>query len=206
MKNEDTMKNEDGRWFGFMTLLMISTNIIMQLLIAFLQHRKKPIDFLREAAIIMLALKPAADAGRVASGQDKDKHHILSPKVEMWFIKAIELFAEAVPGCVLQVFALLKLGILDDGLEASAGYLASIFMSALTTGFISASISYVRERSERKERAAPSSPNAGFKEELAPGERERSEKGRAGSRWSCPFCPERERSKQERKCWLLVCA
>ena len=59
--------------------------------------------------------------------------------MELVIMKGVEMFAESIPGCILQCFAYMRL--LSDGGSSSAA-LVSIFISALTTGFTSASISY----------------------------------------------------------------
>ena len=60
------------------------------------------------------------------------------------YTKAIEMFAEAIPGVIIQLVAILM-----DG-HASTAAIASLSISALTTGFVSASISYDFDVSPQK--------------------------------------------------------
>ena len=55
------------------------------------------------------------------------------PKVHT---KAIEMFAEAIPGTIIQLSAILSVGV------ASSAAIVSLIISALTTGFTSATISF----------------------------------------------------------------
>ena len=66
------------------------------------------------------------------------------PPQKKTYIKAIEMFAEAIPGVIIQLLAILM-----DG-HASVAALASLSISALTTGFVSASISYDFDVSPQK--------------------------------------------------------
>ena len=95
----------------------------------------------RETIIALTGLKPGFDAMRVASGKKMEEHQVLDAKTELISTKAIEMVCESIPGTVLQLFALLK----QDDLtldSATKATIASILVSALTTGFSSASISF----------------------------------------------------------------
>jgi len=50
--------------------------------------------------------------------------------------KGIEMVCESIPGCCLQMFALMKAG------TVSQAAIGSVVVSALTTGFSSASIAF----------------------------------------------------------------
>ena len=86
-----------------------------------------------------MGYKPALDAHRVATGAKKELGGALSPWVEMIGIKVVEMFAEAIPGVIIQLMAIAST---PDGEDISKAALFSIAVSALTTGFASASISY----------------------------------------------------------------
>ena len=64
------------------------------------------------------------------------EYSVFDAKEEMVFTKGIEMICESIPGCVLQMFAILKSG------DRSRPAIASIAVSALTTGFSSSSISF----------------------------------------------------------------
>ena len=90
----------------------------------------------RELLICLFFLRPAVDAYRVST------HHIDSEATfdtlnEMMSNKAIELGTESIPGCVLQIFVFLQ-----NPEKAGIGALVSIAISALTTGYTSALMSF----------------------------------------------------------------
>ena len=86
---------------------------------------------------IVVGLKPAVDAFRVGSGAKMLEGQACEPLAEMVHMKTAEMFAEAIPGVVIQLSA-----ILSDGGQVTTAALASLTISALTTGFISATISF----------------------------------------------------------------
>ena len=59
--------------------------------------------------------------------------------LEMTFTKGIELFAESIPSCIIQLFAIVTS--FNDG-GAGFGAIGSILVSAVTAGYTSATISY----------------------------------------------------------------
>ena len=67
-----------------------------------------------------------------------DTYQVFDIKTEQYLHRCIDLFAESIPGCCLQLFAYLRL--LSSG-KVSAPALVSIIISALTTGYTSATIS-----------------------------------------------------------------
>ena len=124
---------------------------------------------LYEMIPVIGGLKPAVDAFRVASGAKIEEGQTFDPLNEMVsefalsssstinlsklllaniifvhitrscqkaYIKCIEMFAEAIPGVIIQLCA-----IMTDG-HASAAAKASLIISAFTTGFVSASLSF----------------------------------------------------------------
>jgi len=76
-------------------------------------------------------------------------------KTELIAFKMIEMFAESIPGCVLQSFAFLQL-LKSGSKEGLRRAIFSIICSAATTGFTSASISYDYVSAEASERIARS--------------------------------------------------
>jgi hypothetical protein len=92
---------------------------------------------LREWIPILLGYKPAVDAYRVATGAAQKVGIITSHLVELSAMKGIEMFAEAIPGVIIQLMAIAT----SDEDVATAAWI-SLAVSALTTGFASATISY----------------------------------------------------------------
>jgi len=90
----------------------------------------------KEVLIVVTAMKPAVDASRVVSGHEGEEHHAFDAKTELVAAKAIEMICESIPGSLLQLYVLLKVGNVS---RATAG---SVIISAMTTGFSSASISF----------------------------------------------------------------
>ena len=117
---------------------MLATSMLLMLITVYGQNRKMGSKrIIREMIPVVVGLKPALDAYRVASGAKIEEKQALNPLEEMTFIRAIEMFAEAIPGAIIQLAAILS----ENG-EASSIAITSLIASALTTGFVSASISF----------------------------------------------------------------
>ena len=79
-------------------MAMIGLSIVAQLILAYVQKRKKSKwVILRELLIVLSGLKPAVDAYRVAMGYE-DELSALEPLVEMSLGKGAELACESIPG------------------------------------------------------------------------------------------------------------
>ena len=153
---------------------MISVNLFIQILIVLAQYQKKRWTVkLKEALITLLFLRPIVDAYRVATTSPyrseettfdslsemvinkvsialrelENIHFVLTPPMPVFlslffaffFMQGAELACESIPGCVLQIFILMTHS------EVSRGSLVSIGISALTTGFTSAMISFDKD-------------------------------------------------------------
>jgi hypothetical protein len=94
---------------------------------------------LQECFPALLGLKPAQDAKRVASGSNQEPGQAITPLVELSLGKIIELFAEAIPGVLIQMRAISTT--FEEGAIPAASWI-SLAVSALSSGFISASIIY----------------------------------------------------------------
>jgi hypothetical protein len=92
---------------------------------------------MREWFPILIGFKPAVDAYRVATGAKQEVGALFNPMMEMTIMKVFEMFAEAIPGVIIQVMAIATS---DKDVGASAWL--SVAVSAVTTGFASATISY----------------------------------------------------------------
>jgi len=130
------MGDEETKGYGWSLLWMVVASIICQLLTVFIQNRKKPLLMAKEMLIVVILMKPAVVAFRVSAGQEMEEHHTFDAKVEHIFIKCIEMVCESIPGCLIQTYVLLKV---RNVTRATVG---SVIVSAMTTGFSSASISF----------------------------------------------------------------
>jgi hypothetical protein len=92
---------------------------------------------LREWFPILTGFKPAVDAYRVATGAKQEVGTSFDPIIEMSYMKGIEMFAEAIPGVIIQLMAIAT----SDNKVGTSAWL-SLAVSAITTGFASATISY----------------------------------------------------------------
>ena len=60
-----------------------------------------------------------------------DEHHVFDAKTELAFTKGIEMICESIPGCLLQLYVILKVG------DTSGRAMTSVVISALTSGYSS---------------------------------------------------------------------
>jgi hypothetical protein len=128
---------EEHKSFMWFLLGMLLLSLFLQLCVCIVQNRRmKPKVVLREIVIVLAGLKSGFDAYRISSGAEIHRGQVFDPKMDMVFTKSIELFAEGIPGCILQVYVLLKSG------HRSQPEIASIAISALTAGFTCASLSF----------------------------------------------------------------
>jgi len=130
------MGKDDTRHYGWNLLGMIVASMVLQLLVAFGQNRKKPWVMLREMLIVLTGMKPAVDCKRVIADRAMEEYHSVDAKTELVMTKGIEMICESIPGCVLQLYVLLKVR------NVSRTTVGSVLVSAMTTGFSSTSISF----------------------------------------------------------------
>jgi len=121
----------------------------VQLLFTYTQNRKKSKwVILRELAFVVTFLKPAVDAYRIANGKE-DEDAVMSPLVEMAMGKGVELGLESIPGGLLQAYVFI------NSPKTTSFLVISILISALTTGFSSAMISYDMDVSVANRKEVP---------------------------------------------------
>ncbi|GMH61833.1 hypothetical protein TrLO_g9120 [Triparma laevis f. longispina] len=123
-------------------LASLVASIVLQLLIVLIQNRRKGVNKLtRESLVVLTGMKAPWDAYRVACGAEQEKDTEIDPLMEMVFSKCAEMFAESIPGILIQLSAIL--GTLESagGVVSLTAY-TSLAVSMLTTGFVSATISY----------------------------------------------------------------
>ena len=91
LKNGDTAQ-------AYSLMGMMGASIVFQLLIAYIQNRKKSKwALIRELLIVLSGLKPAVDAYRVATGYE-DERNSFDPLLDMGLGKSTELACESIPG------------------------------------------------------------------------------------------------------------
>jgi hypothetical protein len=133
------------------SLASLMTSVGIQMLFIWFQNKKLGMRrVLREWFPILLGYKPAVDAYRVTTGAKQEVGVTADPMVEMTCMKCIEMFAEAIPGVIIQLMAIAT----SDGKFTTAA-LISLTVSALTTGFASASISYEFDTDPKKREQVP---------------------------------------------------
>jgi len=89
-------------------MAMIGLSISLQLILVYVQNRKKSKRALIwELLIVLSGLKPAVDAYRVATGYS-DELSTLSPFQEMSFGKGAELACESIPGVSMKMKIVIK--------------------------------------------------------------------------------------------------
>ena len=74
------------------------------------------------------------DAAAVCSGKKMEEHHVFDAKTELVITKGTEMFCESIPGCLLQLYVILKVG------DTSGRAVTSVVASALTTGYSSGTL------------------------------------------------------------------
>ncbi|GMH92016.1 hypothetical protein TrST_g565 [Triparma strigata] len=123
------------------TFASLTMSMGLQVLWVLIQYRKTELRRqTREILVVLTGMKAAADAYRVAMGAEKEKNTEIDPMTEMTFTKCVETFAESLPGVIIQLSAIISA--INGGGEVTTAAYMSLGVSILTTGFISATISY----------------------------------------------------------------
>ncbi|GMH61523.1 hypothetical protein TrLO_g13384 [Triparma laevis f. longispina] len=90
------------------SITSLAVSILLQCVMVLIQNRKRGLMRLaREMAIVLIGLKAPVDAYRVAMGFDKEQDNQVDPMLEMMYSKCIEMFAESIPGIIIQTSAIL---------------------------------------------------------------------------------------------------
>ena len=119
---------------------MVAMSMFCQLLNVLNTYAKKSRGVkLKEIFICLFFLRPAVDAYRISINHVDDDLK-MDPLSEMVVNKCSELAMESIPGCVLQLYVWL----INPG-QVGSYALVSIGISALTTGFTSAMISFDKD-------------------------------------------------------------
>jgi hypothetical protein len=129
----------------------LTVSIGLQMLTVWGQNKKLGMRrVLREWFPILIGFKPAVDAYRVATGAKQEVGAVVDPMFEMTVMKVFEMFAEAIPGVIIQLMA-----IATSDKEVGTSAWLSVAVSAITTGFASATISYDWDTSPTFRKDAP---------------------------------------------------
>jgi hypothetical protein len=82
-------------YFGWVLLAMVLANIIIALLMTYVQNRKKAKwEIAKECMYVVTGLMPGVVAYRVAKGKKRSEEEMFDSKLELTFTKGIEMFAE----------------------------------------------------------------------------------------------------------------
>ncbi|GMI48419.1 hypothetical protein TrCOL_g4150 [Triparma columacea] len=94
--------------YAWASLGSLLTNLIIQAVFSFAQNRAKPWQRqLKEQFFVWSLVKPGVDAWRVASGSAHEEGQMVNARYELTANKSTELVAEAIPGTLIQLSALL---------------------------------------------------------------------------------------------------
>ena len=143
------LKTPGQEKYAMSLFAFVVANLALQLFIVWGQNKTKPRRLAMEMVIVLTGLKPAVDAARVARGLEEEEHHTVDHKTEQVGTKLVELFAEGIPGCMLQIYVLLKGGVW------ARQAVASVCISALTTGLTSATLSFDYDVSPEQRKRKP---------------------------------------------------
>jgi hypothetical protein len=133
------------------SLASLVVSIGIQMIFVWLQNSKLGMTrVLREWIPILFGYKPAVDAYRVATGAKQEVGTAIDPMFEMSTMKVLEMFAEAIPGVIIQLMAITT----SDKDVGTSAWL-SVAVSAITTGFASATVSYDFETDPASRESAP---------------------------------------------------
>ena len=86
------------------SVICLTVSLSLQLLMISLQYKRLGWKrVLRECFPILIAFKPAVDAYRIAKGVKKEAGNAADPMFELITMCCCEIFAEAIPGVIIQV-------------------------------------------------------------------------------------------------------
>jgi hypothetical protein len=110
-----------------------------------------------EFFLVMTCVKPGIDAARVANGETQKDGQLLTPHMVLVISRMTELTFENVPGSILQCYAFAKelQGTGWTGSYTNNAALTSIVISAMTSGFTGAIISYDFDCDPARRRETP---------------------------------------------------
>ena len=105
---------EEEYSYAYFTLGTVALNFFIGTILAVVQHWRMGVKIiLREMLFVIFALKPVIDCYRLIYYQKNESWNetrVLSPLQELTSTKLIEIFSEAVPGGIIQIYAYIKRG------------------------------------------------------------------------------------------------
>lgn len=144
-------EDDNQHKFGYVTLGMIGVFVFLQLFMVIVQYAKFSLSRkLLEMFYVVTFLRPAVDAHRVGQAKSKGDHQMaFSPIMELQCNKLIETVAEAIPGAIIQTYALL---VNDFDSKAAMG---SVLLSALTTAFVNTTVCHDMDTNPKSRKNYP---------------------------------------------------
>jgi hypothetical protein len=134
--------------------IMVGLSMGIQLFMAVINRKKAPARVLvKELLIVLSGLAPGVHAMRVAGGKEAEHAHAFDSDLELIFTRVCEVVFESVPGGVVQMAAYLENT--KSGTNQTQA-LVSILISALTTGFSTATICFDLDVNPKRRRDEPS--------------------------------------------------
>jgi hypothetical protein len=134
-----TTEGQKGTALGL--AIMVGLCLLLQMLVAWLQTRKGPRRvMLKEMLVVLSGIAPGIHAMRVANGAERSEHAAMNPETELVYARCLEMCFESVPGSILTTYATLQS--MKGGGSMNKRAVGSIVVSALTTGFGAATISF----------------------------------------------------------------
>jgi len=132
-----------------LTAGMVLGNLLMQLMFVYIQYYKLGLKaVVKESIPVITCLKPTVDAYRVAQGVEQRSDTAVDPMMEMTAMRTIELFAEAIPGVIIQLSAMAT-----EHEKISGAAMVSLVSSVFSAAFIGASMSYDWDTDPEKRRS-----------------------------------------------------
>ncbi|GMH78900.1 hypothetical protein TL16_g07970 [Triparma laevis f. inornata] len=133
-----TYYSTDENGFANASLISLLANIIIQIAFVFVQNRNHTSKgrLFKEIMYVLSFSKPSVDTYRVVIGAEIEVGAVTDPKREMMYVKAIELFTEAIPGALIQTYVFLV------GSNQTSAAVLSLIVSVFTAAFTATSISY----------------------------------------------------------------
>ena len=142
-------------------LLMLGTNMLVQIILVCIQYSNKNWrGKTKEILITLLFLRPIVDAYRIHF-KVEDSQIRFDPLTEMILNKCVDLATESIPGCFLQCYVLLLNPDIGGG-----GAIASLVISAFTTGLTSAMIAFDMDTDKPHRELQVSEPASSKRSEL----------------------------------------
>jgi hypothetical protein len=123
--------------YAWASLGSLLANLFFQALVSYFQNRARPWKRqLREQFYVWSLMKPAVDAWRVSSGAAHEEGQMMNAQLELTWNKSAELVAEAIPGALIQLSAILRSGS-KPTTNALFSFAFCIFTAAFTSTLLS---------------------------------------------------------------------